>query len=55
MNPANQIKQKASKLQKSYWEYLSSKGFVHDIVHSELQELDTYNKKCLERKNNKGE
>ena len=53
MNLANQNKQKASKLQKSYWEYLSSKGFVHDLIHTELQALETYKEKCLKRRNNR--
>ncbi len=55
MNPANQIKTQAQKLKKSYWEYLSGKGFVKDVEHDELVKLNAYKTKCEERRNNRKE
>lgn len=53
MNPANEIKEKASKMKLTYWEYLSKKGRVHEIIHEELQETEDYVKKCKERRKGK--
>ena len=51
MNPANEIKKKAKKLGKTYWEYLDGKGFVNDVIHTELQDLEAYQKKCEQKRN----
>jgi len=52
MNPANEIKKKANKLKKSYWEYLNDKGFIYAPLSDELDKLEVYKSKCQERRNN---
>jgi len=55
MNPANEIKKKANKLRKTYWEYLNNKGFVHNFIHNEIEKLEAYKLKCQERRNSRGD
>jgi len=49
-NPANIIAEKARKQKKSYWEIMSKKGLVVNAKHTELDEFETYKKKCEERR-----
>lgn len=49
-NPANEIKKEAHKQKKSYWEFMNKKGFVVNVEHTELDELEAYNKKCEDRR-----
>lgn len=49
-NPANEIVKEARKQKKSYWELMSDKGFVADAIHTELDELEAYKKKCEDRR-----
>ncbi len=49
-NPANIISEQARKEKKSYWEIMSKKGFVVNAIHTELDELEAYNKKCEKRR-----
>ena len=53
MNPANVIKEESKNKKKSYWEIMNAKGFVTNAEHTELEEFETYKKKCEERKKNK--
>ena len=49
MNPANLISKKAKSKGKNYWSVIDPK-YVHNAIHTELQDLEVYNLKCEERR-----